>query len=210
MSTRLTQRKPVGNQAEAWGSTPRAGCMNLYYDDELHIYLIDGEVVPGLTDIFMDLGIINIRWYTEGSRDRGTAVHKITEMYDRGSLDMNSVDPRLIGFLEGYKLFHEEVKPKVLEIELPVGHRLLRYASKIDRIYNIKNIGKAIVDLKSGAKERWHKLQLSAQHMAYSKEPLSLFDLYLKSNGTYKLEQQEHDENTWLSMVNVYNWKHNK
>ena len=94
--------------------------MDLYYDDLLHIYCIDGEVVPGLTDIFVNLGIIDRRWYTEQSRGRGQIVHTITEMYDKGTLIESSVDPDLVGYLDAYKLFLADYKPKIIEIELPV------------------------------------------------------------------------------------------
>lgn len=181
--------------------------MELFYDDALHMYLIDGEIVPGLTDIFVSLGIINKRWYTEQSRGRGELVHKITELYDQGTLDESTVDPALTGYLEAYKLFLSDFKPEILEIELPVGHKALKYGSKIDRVMQLVN-GKALVDIKSGTKERWHGLQLTAQRMAYSpKRPMLLYDLYLKESGKYDPEPKEYIDNIWLSAINIYNWK---
>jgi len=186
--------------------------MNLIFNDELHLYLIDGEVVPGLTEIFTDLGIINNRFYTEEARERGRLIHLITELYDRGSLDIDTVDPRLLGYFEAYRNFLDKHNPEIIEIEKPIGNKVLKYASKLDRVFKMKiapgYIGKIITDLKTGAKERWHQLQLTAHLMAYSKSHLPLYDLYLKPNGDFIFEEQEYIPNIIISIMNVYNWKH--
>ena len=53
--------------------------MTLHYDPETHIYTVDGEVLPSVTQILKDMGFIDVTWFNDYARERGSLVHKIIE-----------------------------------------------------------------------------------------------------------------------------------
>ena len=59
------------------------------------------------------------------------------------------------------------------------GHR---YAGKYDLMVEIQG-KRVLIDIKTGAKAKWHPVQLAAYAM--QSKPHSAMDLYLKANGKY-------------------------
>ena len=75
-----------------------------------HSYWFDGIRVPGVSEIIEGAGLTDPnaqKYYTKFHADRGTAVHKACELYDKGILDEDSLDPEVVGYLEAYKKFTE-------------------------------------------------------------------------------------------------------
>lgn len=118
-----------------------------------HEYFLGDRKLDGLTASIKEAGLIRDGdpWYM----DRGTAIHKATEFYDRGTLDDSSVAPEIAGYLESWKLLRRDMRYIPNEIECPVYHPELMVATTIDRI--------PLLDIKSGAVEPWHILQVGFQ-----------------------------------------------
>ena len=80
------------------------------YDPATHTYKTDDVVRPGVTTILKKARLIDTDapWFDEYSRDRGTAVHLACELWDLGTLDESTLDPVLVPYLDGWRLFMAE------------------------------------------------------------------------------------------------------
>lgn len=125
-----------------------------------HRYFVDGVEHDGVTSVlraegFMSLFIpADLDWYL----DRGTKIHRATELWDRDILDESAVDPRIAGYLESWKKYRYQQNPAPVvlgseEAEIKLCDPLHRYAGTLDRID---------CDIKSGQPERWHIFQIAA------------------------------------------------
>ena len=174
-----------------------------------HEYFVDGVRYPGFSEIAAATGIIRPytgdHWYG----DRGTAVHKACELIDQDTLDWNSVDPSISGFLDAYLVFKEENESLAQwdHAERSLSHPLYRYCGTLDRFL-------PLLDIKSG---QGHVVQLEAYAellRANGYDPGRVgYMLYLKENGSYKLETYKYDRKllgVWLSAVSVFWYRKEK
>lgn len=172
------------------------------FDEEKHIYTVDGKVVPSVTDICSPItadhyGSINSAVLEMASR-RGTAVHEATELIDLGS--MPDDDPEIDGYINAYLDFLLDYQPKWEYIEW-IGYfddfwdgERVQYCGTVDRA---GYVGKEfwVLDIKTTAsptKENY--IATCCQVTAYSNfEPIrTLYDvkhkiLYLRKDGSYRL-----------------------
>lgn len=174
--------------------------------DEQHVYRVRGRIVAGTTSIISRAGLIDPRWFTEESRQRGRIVHKIAELEDRGKLDMSSIDPRLTGYAEAYRKFKRETRFRPFLIEWRFHDRVLDVCGTLDRLGEAFDNDVLLVDLKTGDVAEWVGLQLVSYERGvlahpgapdYLADPLSKKTrkyrsikrraLQLRNDGTYKL-----------------------
>ena len=82
-----------------------------------------------VTEILQSAGLIDFSMVNEDVMRRaqafGTAVHVATELWDKGVLDIETVDPELIPYLNGWKQFVEDYK-----ITINPGEMEKRFESK--------------------------------------------------------------------------------
>lgn len=151
--------------------------------------------------------------------DRGTAVHKITELDDAGTLDYGSLDDELTGYLMAWHRFKDEMKPEIFDAEYAGYHPTLLYAGTRDRRLRIgRKVG--ILDIKSsymlmpttGPQTAAYKEIYNAT-AAKADQVKHRWGLKLAKDGTYQLHEYKDtsDWNTFLSCLNAYRWieKHN-
>lgn len=121
-----------------------------------HRYFLGGVEYDSVTNILRAEGFMSnyvpadLDWYME----RGTMVHKATELWDQDKLDEESVDPRIRGYLESWKLFQID-RGKIYapcEIEIKLYDPIYQDAGTLDRID---------LDIKTGQSERWHVFQVA-------------------------------------------------
>ena len=140
-------------------------------------------------------------WGTEYDLERGTAVHLACSYFDLGVLDRNSLDPALVGYLDGYALFHQEMGPITIcdgdgmegkAIEEKVAIEGMH--GTLDRRFMVRGKHKCC-DLKSGSPvkaNRWQSILYSLiwamQNGKTTPEPTLL---YLPGNGKYRWVQFE-------------------
>lgn len=166
--------------------------MELAYASETHEYFLDGRKLPSVTTLLKECGIIKTAFYTKKGSDNGSRRHLLTELYDKDILDYSSIAEEDFPFLEAWIKAKAELGIEVKNIEMRVYHPLLGYAGTADRLAEIRGDsdippGIYLVDLKCGAKERWHSLQLILYGMAYAEmtgnpEP-GLLGVRLGANG---------------------------
>ena len=162
----------------------------LLFFDEGHKYTLDGEELPSVSEltrfisreIYGDVGQFNL----DRAADRGTAVHKATELLDKyGTVE---IDEDISPYLKAYIAFRKEHKCEWQKIEYATHHPENLYAGTLDRVGAVD--GKLVVlDIKTSSTIQ--KPLYTAQLNLYRKtlpDPIEqLVILHLKKDGTYKL-----------------------
>ena len=175
------------------------------FDVESHTYRdAGGNAVPSVTTIIGAHWPINKSFYTNpGNTDRGTDMHDLTAMLEREEVTMADIPPVYKEPCAAWMEFLSSTGWDALAIEAPFicpsG-----YAGTIDRIYMGHN-GPILVDLKTGAKAKWHAVQLAAYSLAVEE----LVDLKI---GGHAIAHIDMTKNTVkLSTIDVTNamaaWK---
>lgn len=182
----------------------------LVFDPERHAYLLDGRVIPSVTQILTAEGIINGQWYTEDGRRRGGHVHLALQYLDEGRLDEDSVTDEVRPYLEAWGRFLSETGFICLQIERPFVCEALGYAGTPDRVGWMDG-GKilSVIDIKTGSPEPWHALQTAAYAVGIGKRMAKRWSVYLRNDGNYRLVQYQDidDINAWIGLVSIRNWK---
>ena len=179
------------------------------FDKDGHVYTVDGETFPSVTQILGDVGIIDTRFYKHQHTLRGNIVHECTALIDNGIADADSfLDGGFGGYITAYERFKRECNFKPESIEKYVACMEHRYAGTIDRVGALGNRS-VILDLKTGHKERWHELQLAAYRYAHGSTTHGIFGLYLSDDGKYKVVEHDYTKglSVFLNALSLYRWR---
>lgn len=175
----------------------------LSFEEEGHVYRLDGEVIPGITAVLKRVGLIDDRFYSVEARDRGSAVHAAIEYLQEGDLERSSLAPLLVPYVEAWERFRDEMGWEPIERpELLVGSETLRFATRIDGVGRVRGDSRIVVgNWKSGGPEPFHPLQAAGEAIAYAETvgrstALSLrrAAIYLRSDGTYRFHEHKGTE----------------
>ena len=164
------------------------------FDEERHIYRVDGIVVPSVSEV---TECLHRMAYRDAPPDmmayaaaRGTAVHQAAEALDWD--DVVQISGNLAPYIRAYAKFLEDKKPRWDQIEFRVN-KGLEYAGTLDR-YGEFNGASCIVDIKTTSRiTREIKALYTAAQNLYRRAiddwlPVDkLWILQLKQDETYKL-----------------------
>lgn len=187
------------------------------YDDEAHTYTYEGQELPSVTRIVAIAA--PMPWMApeqlERARQRGKDVHLLTQLYDEDDLDLESVDPELMPYLEAWQTFLANTGFKAGEIEKMVAHPRHRYAGTFDRVGTMPRAGKTLVDIKSGAPVPGTALQTAGYAEAYNvtvpvaERIKSRLAVHLKGDGSYLALRYRDttDISVFLNALGVLKWK---
>lgn len=160
---------------------------------ESHEYFFGSERLISVTQALNEAGLINSDWYTDFGRERGTWVHQALEWLDLGELERPEEGNPLLAYIEAYEQFMFDCRVTWDHVELRLVDPARRLAGTLDRAGTL-NGRKAVCDLKTGAPERWHAIQLSAYldllktSGYYADVPvIHRYGLYLTADGKYRL-----------------------
>lgn len=183
---------------------------DLTFFEQNHIYQIDGEELPCVSDLcrFLHREIYKDapKWQMEAAADRGTAIHKATESLDKTGTAV--ISEEYLPYLQAYKAFLQEHRPSWDMIEQPLYHYEYRYAGTIDR-YGVLYGEAALVDIKSTytvykplcrAQLNLYRLMLLIRGHPVHR----MYILHLKKDGTYKLFPMDVDEPLALSLITLH------
>lgn len=183
-------------------------------DEKTHIHKIDGLVRPTVTQVLHSVGIINDQWYDDFHREKGSALHLATRYYDEGTLDEERLDPELWSKFESYKKFVDEVDFHPEIIEEVFYHDQYHFFGTPDR-FGLVNGTPTLVEIKTGAMEWWHWLQLDAYELLLKSKGYDVRDkalLYLSEDG-YRVRRYSPSDrgnlNLFLSALAVAHSKMN-
>lgn len=168
--------------------------MAFRFDAASHTYYVDGQARPHITGMLQSCGLIDDRWYTEESCERGTLVHQLTADYDLGALtDLAGCTSRYKAYLLGHVRALGILQPEILEVELPRVHPV-GFGGRPDRVVRYRGLG-GVLEIKSGGVERVHGVQTALQAILVAPvlhlpaEALVRLCLYLKPSGRFKVEE---------------------
>jgi hypothetical protein len=197
----------------------------LDFDAATHTYRAGGVVIPSVTQVLEDVGIIDysyIPWPTrQMALARGSAVHLATQFYDEGDLDEGTLTVELAGFLEAWKRFLDETG-FVIEANEHRGYvERYGYAGTLDRVgrfermvgLRLKIDGPVLLDIKTNDAPWWVAIQTAA-YAAFFPDPGSYrrIAVELHGDGTcgvieFPCADWQRDYNLFLCALSVYQAK---
>lgn len=178
-----------------------------------HIYSLDGRIVPSVTQALTLAGLDDIsrvpRHHLEHAAQIGSAVHTACEFLDEDDLDLNSLDPAIVGYVLGYQKFKEQrgFAPILIERRGVVSTGL-PYGFCLDRIGILDN-REVLIDIKTASrKQNWWGIQVAAYANAieFKGERLAI---HVAKDGSYKLIPHEDaaDFTAWQAALEIAHWK---
>lgn len=181
----------------------------LTFDEQNHIYRVQGVAIPSVTQILVAEGFIDTSWFTEYGRDRGKYAHEAIKLYEQGSLDEESLDPVLRPYLDAWKQFKTDTGYVSEVVEEPLYSPVYQYAGTPDNI-GLLNGEPTVLDIKTGAISPWVALQLSA-YETLKKMCLDRVALRLMPDGKYRLRhfKDRTDRQVFLAAVATFYWRKN-
>lgn len=189
--------------------------MTFAYDPETHIYKVNGEVWPSVTQILKDMGFVDTTWFNDYARERGSFVHDTVKWQCQGVLDEDTVDDVLRPYLDAWRLFVADTGFVSEKVEEPLYSPRYGFAGTPDQIGKLYNTP-SVIDYKTGAMDPVTGLQLSgyevlehAQDSGY--RILKRYGLQLTDKGKYKLTpfKDRTDRQVFLSALACWTWQRN-
>jgi hypothetical protein len=181
-----------------------------------HQYECDGISIPSVTQVLSLTGIDDVSriplHVLERAAAIGTAVHLACEYLDQDSLDLDSVDPKLTGYILAYQRFRAEsgFVPELIEHRAVGILAGLHYGFCVDRMGYI-NGQRIILDLKTSSKPyaSW-AIQTAAYALGLGCTEVRRAAVKLAKDGTYKLLEHAdsvHDARTWEAALVIAHWR---
>lgn len=187
---------------------------NLKFDSKTHTYTLDEVKLPSVTQVIGGAGLINFGGIGEEIMRRaqlfGTATHLACALDDRKQLDIKSLDPALLPYLEAWRKFKKDFGiTGFLEIEKQVYSKQWGYAGCLDRLtYNL-----ALIEIKTSTTiPITAGLQMAGYQQAYqemTKVKIRQRLCVQLLEGTYKLQEykDKSDFRVFASCLNILNFK---
>jgi hypothetical protein len=192
----------------------------LTFDPIKHKYKWNGVEVPGVTSILKDVGIIDYSNAPEKAmeygKERGTAAHEATRLYDKGELEIvETLElPVWRPYLDAWIAFKKDTGFSFVEIEQPLYSQKYGFAGTVDRVGTMGAL--AILDIKTGVTiPAWTAIQTAAYEIAYNEgkkvaeKTKKRYGVLLKNDGKYSIKEYKDktDVAVFLSALSVYNYK---
>ena len=161
-----------------------------------HQYKVDGKVVPSVTEILEHITAVGYGKVNpsilEEAKERGTAVHELTEAIDLG-FPPEYIDPALEGYAVAYLKFLEDYDVEWDYIEHRFYEPKMGFCGTIDRVGKIDGED-AVLDIKTTSSPSVdQKIAVVCQTSAYGyavfpdRTDFRRYALYLHKDGTYEL-----------------------
>ena len=186
--------------------------IGLTFDPETHTYRMEGEIIPSVTQILKDVGLIDTTFFSPEHAERGTRIHEATVFWDETGMDDDTLPEEWTGYLSAWKKFREETGFVPSHIEQAFCSDQ-GYAGTVDRIGKTHKINPLLLDIKTGPSQPWHRLQLAAYALLVKRElniPIwDMWGVHLRKDGIYAVESYKSIEHSadWLAVLRVYHIK---
>lgn len=160
------------------------------YDDGPHTYMLRGQRIWNWSAVGKSVGVIDDRYYTIASRERGKMIHQALHYMDEGDLHWPDMPPGFQAYLDAYEKFRRDWNfiPQLREV--PLYNPDLLYGITPDAAGLILDGEPAIIEIKTGAIPWWAKYQTALQEETirrWEEKPTwrRRIGLQLKADGTY-------------------------
>ncbi len=194
--------------------------MRLRFNKKKHLYLLDGVVLPSVTQVLQEVGIIDFSKVPasllEAARKFGTATHLTTALSDKKILDEGDLDIHLKPYLEGWRLFRQEYGFVPEFIEKSMYSKIYRVAGTPDRIGKWRIDDSIIIpDIKTSFEfSPANGIQLAGYELLIKenlkpKTRIKRLSILLNGQGTYKIQEykDKSDVNVFIAALSIYNFK---
>lgn len=200
--------------------------MTLMFDAATHTYRVNGRVVPSVTQVLETVRVLDVGDYSRDGDDaqaarmqRGTDIHAWTRAYDVDPVaaETSAVATGLTTapYCAAYRQALADLTPVTLWAEQPLYDAVLRVAGTPDRVWRFVDHGApvdAVVDLKTGDPDSWHRYQLAGYRALFRANPelarelglsprLDGYGLYLGALGTYRLVRYPDAPREWAAFA---------
>lgn len=186
-------------------------------EEETHTYYDEkGATLPSVTQIiqhFCDYNGIP-QEVLDYKSEIGKAVHLATSLFDNDDLDIESIDPVISGYVDGWIKFRADTEIEITANEQIVYHPLYRFAGTLDR-EGIIGANNVLIDIKCTAMIARHVgVQLAGYDLArmHVRGPIRnrRLAVQLLQDGNYKVqafEKCDEDERAFLASLELMNWR---
>jgi len=178
-----------------------------------HVYTHEGRVVPSVTQVLTLAGLDELAHVPRRCLARagalGSAVHQACQFLDEDDLDLDSLDPEIVGYVLGWQRFKQEYDFTPIVIErrgISVGER--NYGFCLDRI-GIVGEHELLVEIKTGEKPlpSW-AIQTAAYAEAEEFDGARL-TVHVAADGSYTLipHADQGDFEVWHHALELAWWR---
>jgi ATP-dependent exoDNAse (exonuclease V) beta subunit len=167
--------------------------------DTTHRYFLkkNGKELIAVSKALEVTGIVNFDKVPFEQRERaafmGECVHETARLYGLNKLDIEQLDPLLIGYYESIKKFYAAQVARILFVEVIVHDERFGYAGTIDIVYQDHKNRVCLDDFKTGEILPGARFQLALYKNAFEKNysiPVEeRATVYLKNDGTFDSER---------------------
>jgi hypothetical protein len=174
--------------------------------------MIGTRVKPlGVTRVLALAGVTDFAFCDSESLWRGSEVHRICELADRGTLDEKTIPKDMQGYRSAHRKFMRETGFICTHIEFEVKSKHLGVRGRGDRAGLMRG-KRTILDFKTGSVNPATALQLVLYGHLLDGEWWERIAVELRSDGSYKMTTfplltWAADLQTALSCVRVATWK---
>jgi hypothetical protein len=188
--------------------------MTLLFDPVEHAYTLGEKRLPSVTQTLAPLIDYSQvpKAVLERAQQLGTAVHRLTELYDLDDLDTESLSQELMPYLTAWMRFRAETGFVPELIEQRYHHPALNFAGTLDRTGLIGG-RRAVIDIKKMLRlGPVIGVQLAAYKELCIRNGVQIEDRYglgLRADRTYRLVPFK-DKGDWpvfLSLLTIRNFK---
>lgn len=176
----------------------------IHFDEATHTYTLDGVELPSVTHIIRYLAVDKANNADPNmamiARERGSAVHEATVMYDYSGEIPDDFPAEYAPYLEAYVQFVRDYKPGWELIEHQMGNKTLGFAGTLDRfgvidnewcILDIKTSYKVDIPSLSAQLTAYHDLLLNEQFERLENAKIRHLGLQLMRTGKYRLYETD-------------------
>lgn len=190
----------------------------LEFDDKKHLYTIKNIKLPSVTEIIDMVSYIVYKGVDEFAKIkagwRGTDVHFAIELYNETGVV--EIDDDYKGYLDAYFKFREDYKDrlKILNSEIKIYHKDLRYAGTIDMVAELDGV-RVVIDYKTTSElmpflvalqESAYKEAVNSWVKSEKGKAKECWVLHLKSNGEYDFKKVDERFDIFLKCFAVYGY----
>lgn len=189
--------------------------MKIVFNAADHTYTLNGVSVPSVSTIIMpayDFRFVSAEAMAKASK-HGTMVHKTVELFERGTLNLDTLHPFLSDHLKQWQKFKNECQFTYLRGEQLVASERHQYCGTYD-CDGLLGDSELLLDLKTGQKYPPHALQTAgyktaAIEMGLLPPDIRRGSLYL-SRDSYELSfhtKDTQDVPAFLGLRTFRRWK---
>lgn len=181
----------------------------LSVDREKHEYRYNGRKLISITEAMQAAGVIEKTYGTDYDLWVGTATHRAIELYIKGTLKWETLDPALVPRVEAWGEFVTHTGFVATDTEKAVCNPILGIAGMLDVLGVFPNGKEGIVEIKSGNVSRWAGVQTAGQDMLLGGARRQRFGIKIPQFGrpAVKPFNDPDDYAVFHAAIVIANWK---